>query len=81
MDTKIARGDKVVQTPGTDSLNLRTHKNSLLNQDLKNQTSNKDSLPLEILGSNGTVEFDSQHFITILAEKDKEIQKLQSMLE
>ena len=35
MDNKIARGDKVVQTPGTDSLNLRTHKNSL-NQDLKN---------------------------------------------
>lgn len=35
MDTKIARGDKVVQTPATDSLNLRTHKTSL-NQDLKN---------------------------------------------
>ena len=73
MDTKFAKGDKVIQTPGTDSLNLRTHVNSMMNQDLRNQTSNKDSLPLEILGSNGTVEFDSNHFITILAEKDKEI--------
>ena len=81
MDTKIVRGDDRMKTSGTaTTLKLKSYKNSL-NQDLKNQPSNKDSLPLEILGSNGTIEFDSQHFITILAEKDKEIKKLQSMLE